>query len=59
MGSTPLRTLLYRRILKTYYQSFSGKFLVLGVLDTEDGPVQVPFDKKNLIKFDIWLRRKQ
>lgn len=34
LGSTPLRTLLYKRILKTYYQLFSEKFAVHPAKDT-------------------------
>lgn len=44
LGSTPRRTALYNRILKTYYQSFSKKFKITGIVKTNEGNVQVPFD---------------
>lgn len=47
LGSTPQRTLLYNRILKTYYQPFSTKFAVAGLIETEDGPMDVPFDPQS------------
>lgn len=55
MGSTPLRTLLYRRILKTYYQSFRTQFLVLGVIATEYGPKEVPFDTQSTDSYFAFL----
>lgn len=47
LGSTPLRTLLYKRILKAYYQSFSADFFVSGLIETENGRLEVPFDAQS------------
>jgi hypothetical protein len=54
-GSTPLRTLLYKRILKTYYQSFSAKFAVLGLVDKEGESVQIPFDAESTDNYYAFL----
>lgn len=46
-GSTPLRTLLYKRILKTYYQSFSGIFNITGVIESDNERIEIPFDPRS------------
>jgi hypothetical protein len=57
-GSTPERTLLYNRILKTYYQPFSKKFKIAGVIKTDKGQKRVPFDPKNTgIYFAFLIKR--
>jgi hypothetical protein len=43
-GSTPERTLLYNRILKSYYQPFIEKFAIAGLIKTDNGDIYVPFD---------------
>ena len=55
MGSTPLRTLLYKRILKTYYQSIRTQFSILGVIATELGPIEVPFDMNSTDSYFAFL----
>jgi len=44
LGSTPQRTSLYNRMLKTYYQSFSEKFEITAAVRTKNGSTHVPFD---------------
>jgi hypothetical protein len=47
IGSTRQRTLLYNRILKTYYQPFIEKFAIAGLIKTGNGEIYVPFDPKS------------
>jgi hypothetical protein len=46
-GSTPQRTLLYNRILKTYYQPFIEKFAIAGQLKIGKGEIYVLFDPQS------------
>ncbi len=43
-GSTPERTRLYTRILKTYYISFSKEFKITAIIDSDNDNQQVAFD---------------
>ena len=43
-GSTPERTKLYARILRTYYLDFSKEFIITGISWAEDQFEAVPFD---------------
>jgi hypothetical protein len=54
-GSTPHRTLLYNRILKIYYQSFSEKFAIAGLIKTDNGEIYVPFDPKSTHAYFAFL----
>ena len=44
VGSSPSRTSLYRRILKTYYQTFSNDFIISVFIGNENNPQETPFD---------------
>ena len=55
IGSTPLRTLLYKRILKTYYQAFNEIFSVFGIIETDNGPLLIPFDPKRSESYIVFL----
>ncbi len=44
VGSTPNRTALYRRILKTYYQTFSNDFIISASIQNENNLMETPFD---------------
>lgn len=43
-GSTPKRTALYNRIIRTYYQSFSEQFAIWGIVETENGTDEIEFN---------------
>jgi hypothetical protein len=43
-GSTPRRTLLYRRILGTYYNSFSNEFIISALVQQDNRIKEVFFD---------------
>ena len=44
VGSTPTRTALYRRILKTYYQTFSNDFIISAFIGNENNLQETLFD---------------
>jgi hypothetical protein len=44
IGSTLKRTLLYRRILKTYYDTFSNEFIITALVDRGRGLKEILFD---------------
>jgi hypothetical protein len=54
-GSTRQRTLLYNRILKTYYQLFREKFAIAGLIKTDNGEIYVPFDPKSTSAYFAFL----
>lgn len=43
-GSTPTRTSLYRRIIKTYYHTFSNEFIISALIELPEGFAERPFD---------------
>jgi hypothetical protein len=44
VGSTPTRTDLYRRILKTHYNSFSNDFIISALIEDKNNLKETPFD---------------
>lgn len=44
VGSSPNRTALYHRILKTYHQIFSNDFIISALIEHENGFKQTRFD---------------
>ena len=44
VGSSPSRTALYRRILKTYYQAFSNDFIISAFIGNENNPQETLFE---------------
>lgn len=44
VGSTPNRTALYRRILRTYYEIFSNDFIISALIEHKNGFKQILFD---------------
>jgi len=55
LGSTHKRMALYNRILRTYYQSFSKEFIVIGLIEEKEGIKKVPFDPSNNLFYDAFL----
>ena len=54
-GSTFERTMLYNRIIRTYYQSFSKTYFVLGAIETEAGRESVPFDPTTSLVYSVFF----
>lgn len=44
VGSSPTRTALYRRILRTYYHTFSNDFIISASIEYENTLKETPFD---------------
>jgi hypothetical protein len=58
-GSTSRRTTLYHRILKMYYQSFIKEFVITGLINSEKGLVEVPFEPRGSVKYlAFFVKRK-
>jgi len=51
-GSSPGRTKMYCRILKTYYAAFSPKFRITGLIEQESEIIEVDYDP---VIFNQWL----
>ena len=57
-GSTPERTRLYTRILKTYFENFRNQFRIQGLIIDGERYVQVPFEPKiDLVFVGFIIRR--
>jgi len=54
-GSTFERTRLYNRIIRTYYQSFSKTYYVVGAIETETGRESVPFDPSTSLVYSVFF----
>lgn len=54
-GSTQERTMLYRRIIKTYYSLFKEKFEIDGVIISEEELRQVAFEPTKNINYNAFL----
>lgn len=54
-GSTEERTILYSRILKTYYTVFSREFVIFGITGTEKDNKAIPFDPHADLKYLAFL----
>jgi hypothetical protein len=50
-GSTALRTTLYSRILKMYYDDFSKEFKITTLIESENGRQEVIFDPESKLKY--------
>ena len=54
-GSTFERTMLYNRIIRTYYQSFSKTYFVFGAIETETGRESVPVDPTISLVYSVFF----
>jgi hypothetical protein len=50
-GTTPERTKLYTRILRTYYSIFSSEFNISGITGSENKNRRIPFEPKTDIEY--------
>ena len=50
-GSTPERTRLYSRILKTYYASFGKEFKITAIIVSDNDNQQVVFDPGSRVEY--------
>lgn len=55
LGSTALRTKLYKRILKVYYQSFTTLYYITGLIEIDNEEVEIPFDPKNSENYRVFF----
>ena len=53
-GSTPTRTSLYRRIIKTYYHTFSNEFIISALIELPEGFAERPFDPLSTDKYLVF-----
>lgn len=58
VGSTLNRTMLYRRILKTYYQTFSNEFIINALIEKENKLIETPFDPDSTLQYLGFLVKK-
>lgn len=54
-GSTPERTVLYKRILKTYLELFSKTFIITALVATQEGYKEVLFEPMNNINYSAFF----
>ena len=59
VGSTPNRTALYRRILRTYYQTFSNEFIISASIQNENDFKETSFDPSSTQEyFGFFIKKK-
>ena len=59
VGSTPNRTALYRRILRTYYQTFSNEFIISASIQNENDFKETSFDPASTQEyFGFFIKKK-
>ena len=51
VGSSPNRTALYRRILKTYYEAFSNEYVISALIQENDLYKEVLFNPLSLTHY--------
>lgn len=54
-GSTIERTLLYSRILKSYYSLFSNEFALFGFIQDQDREIVASFDPAKHTQYSAFL----
>jgi hypothetical protein len=58
-GSTELRTMLYARILKTYYTDIAEEFAIDGIIEDGEGTQVITYDPQiNQKYFGFFVKRK-
>ena len=59
VGSSPSRTALYHRILRTYYQTFSNEFIISASIQNENDFKETPFDPTSTHEyFGFFIKKK-
>lgn len=54
-GSTPERTIIYKRILTLYYQSFRKEFTITALVYTEKGVEELLFDPAAALEYNAFF----
>ena len=58
-GSTPLRTNLYNRILKTYYLEFSKEFTITGIVEKRGTIFEIDFEPEFPGKYLVFFIKRK